>query len=107
MCYRTFPSTSSFMKTYLKTYFSRNIISDDLGGAIKICSFLFLFFKYIRFTVFTMDYKSKLTEAIASLNEIQRDLILSEEKKLRVYAGPGSGKTKGTCGIEIPLMTDR
>lgn len=40
-------------------------------------------------------YKKRFQETIDSLNETQKESVLSDAKTLQILAGPGSGKTRG------------
>lgn len=43
-----------------------------------------------------MSEKEKFRMALESLNDTQRQSVLSEADSLQILAGPGSGKTRGT-----------
>jgi hypothetical protein len=44
-------------------------------------------------------YKKRFQETIDSLNETQKESVLSDAKTLQILAGPGSGKTRGVYQV--------
>jgi predicted NACHT family NTPase len=43
----------------------------------------------------TLSDKERFQEILNTLNETQRESVLSDAQNLQILAGPGSGKTRG------------